>query len=256
MAEKHYYEQKEFTEKYLVPYFQKLIPHFNELKILEIGCAEGGLLEELLSLGIFAVGLEIDEKRVAIAHQKNPELKIFVGDITDPDLIKKISSFSDFASGFDLIIMREVIEHLKNKKNAFYNLNYLLKENGYLFVSFPPKYSPFAGHQQIGKSFLKIIPYLHLLPKFILKPLANFLGENKDYVEEIKLHFSTGCTIKNFERLSSEYGFVEVIKDLYFFRPIYNVRYNLPVIKLPDILFLREIISFGYEALLKKVNNK
>lgn len=256
MAEKHYYEQKEFTEKYLIPYFKKYIPHFEKLRVLEIGCAEGGLLEEFSSLGIFAVGLEIDEKRVAIAHQKNPDLKIYVGDITDPDLTKKLSAHSEFSSGFDLIIMREVIEHLKNKKNAFYNLNYLLKENGYLFVSFPPKFSPFAGHQQIGKSFLKIIPYLHLLPKFILKPLADILRENKNYIDEIKLHFSTGCTIKNFERLSSEFGFEEVIKDLYFFRPIYNIRYGIPVIKLPDIVLFREIISFGCEALLKKVNNK
>jgi len=254
MAEKHYYEQREFTRNYLIPFFQEHIPDFKKLKVLEIGCAEGGLIEELISMGIDASGIELDEKRVEIAHKKNPALKIFVGDITDSKLIEKISNHLDFTSGFDFIIMREVIEHIKNKKAAFENLNNLLNENGFLFISFPPKYSPFAGHQQIGKSFLKAIPYLHLIPVFILKPVAKMLNEKDDYIDEIKLHFSTGCTIREFERLSKEYNFHKVKKDLYLFRPVYSIRFGLPTIKLPDIPLLSEFISFGCEVLLRKTN--
>ncbi len=254
MAEKHYYEQKEFTRNYLIPFFQKHIPDFHKLKVLEIGCAEGGLIEELISIGIEAVGIELDERRVEIANRKNPALKILVGDITDSKLIEKISNHLEFTSGFDFIIMREVIEHIKNKKAAFENLNILLKENGFLFISFPPKFSPFAGHQQIGKSFLKAIPYLHLIPKFILKPVAKMLNEREDYIDEIKLHFSTGCTIKEFERLSQEHNFNVVKKDLYLFRPIYSIRFGLPTVILPDIPILSEFISFGCEALLRKTN--
>lgn len=43
MAEKHFYEQIEFTKKYLLTYFQRYINDFHKLKVLEIGCAEGGL---------------------------------------------------------------------------------------------------------------------------------------------------------------------------------------------------------------------
>lgn len=254
MAEKHFYEQKEFTRKYLLPYFQKHIPNFLNIKVLEVGCAEGGLLEELQRLEIYAVGIELDEHRAEIAHQKNPNLKIVVGDITDSELIKKISERFDLSVKFDLIIMREVIEHIKNKRAAFENLDKLLSKNGYLFISFPPKYSPFAGHQQIGKSFLKMIPYLHLLPKKILKPIAKVLGEREDYVEEIKHHFSTGCTIKEFESLFQQHNFKVLRKELFLFRPIYNVRYDLTPIRLPNIPLLREFISFGCETLLRKNN--
>ncbi|MEJ5350142.1 MAG: methyltransferase domain-containing protein [Melioribacteraceae bacterium] len=252
MAEKHYYEQREFTRNYLIPYFQKHIPNFSKMKVLEVGCAEGGLIEEFLAIGIDAAGIELDEKRAEIAHKKNPLLKVIVGDITDLKLTEKIHTQLKLSSGFDFIIMREVIEHIKNKKAAFENINKLLNENGFLFISFPPKYSPFAGHQQIGKSFLKAIPYLHLLPKFVLKPAAKILNEREDYIDEIKLHFSTGCTISEFERLSREYNFQKVKKDLYLFRPIYSIRFGLPTIKLPDIPLLNEYISFGCEVLLRK----
>jgi len=246
MAEKHFYEQKEFTKNYLLPYFQKNIPNFHKCKVLEVGCAEGGLLETLQDLGIYAVGVELSDERVNIAKEKNPGLNIFVGDVTDPNLPKILNE------KFDVVIMREVIEHVPDKKAAFNNLNSLLFDNGYLFISFPPKYSPFAGHQQIAKSFLKIFPYLHLIPKPILKPLADSLGEKDDYVDEIKHHYSTGCSIKEFELQSLFQNFIEVKKDLYLFRPIYNLRFGLPTIKIPEIPLLREFVSLGCECLLKK----
>lgn len=246
MAERHFHEQKQFTKEYLLPYFQKQIPEFHKKKVLEVGCAEGGLLEALQEIGMHAAGIELNAERAAIAKEKNPALDILVGDITDPTLPEKLNET------FDMIIMREVIEHVPNKKAAFDNLNKLIQPNGYLFISFPPKRSPFAGHQQIGKSFLKAIPYLHLFPKSILKSVSNSLGENSTYVDEIKLHYNTGCTINEFELQSALRNFIPIKKEFFLFRPIYALRFGLPTIKLPNIPFLREYISFGCEALLQK----
>lgn len=246
MAEKHFYEQKEFTVKYLLPYFKKHIDDFQKKNVLEIGCAEGGLLEVLGNNGNYAVGIELSEERAAIAKQKNSNLNVIVGDITDPTLSEKLNE------KFDLIIIREVIEHVRNKTAAFDNLSALLNENGYLFISFPPKRSPFAGHQQIGKSFLKAIPYLHVLPKPFLKILAKMFGESAGYIDEIKMHFGTGCTIKEFEKQSRRVRFCSIKKEFFFFRPIYSLRLGLPTIKLPDIPLIREYISFGCECLLQK----
>ena len=110
MAEKHFYEQKEFTKNYLLPYFQKNIPNFHKCKVLEVGCAEGGLLETLQDLGMYTVGVELSDERVNIAKEKNPGLNIFVGDVTDQNLPKILNE------KFDVIIMREVIEHVPNKR--------------------------------------------------------------------------------------------------------------------------------------------
>jgi 2-polyprenyl-3-methyl-5-hydroxy-6-metoxy-1,4-benzoquinol methylase len=246
MAEKHFYEQKEFTKNYLLPYFQKNIPNFHKCKVLEVGCAEGGLLETLQDLGMYVVGVELSDERVDIAKEKNPSLNIHVGDVTDSKLPAILNE------KFDVIIMREVIEHVPNKRAAFNNFNSLLNDDGYLFISFPPKYSPFAGHQQIAKSFLKLFPYLHMFPKLVLKPITKYLGEKEDFVEEIKHHYSTGCTIKEFEIQSLLQNFRTIKKDLFLFRPIYNLRFGLPIIRIPEIPLIREYVSFGCECLLKK----
>lgn len=247
MAEKHFYEQKEFTRNYLLPYFQKNIPNFHKARVLEVGCAEGGLMEVLLELGMDAHGVEISSERVQIAKEKNPNLNILVGDITDPQLAEKLDG------KFDVIIMREVIEHVRDKHAAFNNLEKLLNDRGFLFMSFPPRLSPFAGHQQIAKSYLKFIPYLHLLPKSLLKQIASSLGEKNNYADEIKLHYSTGITINDFEYHCAIRNFIPVKKEFFLFRPIYVLRFGLPKIKLPDIPVIRECISFGCETLLQKI---
>lgn len=247
MAEKHFFEQKEYTLNYLLPYFQKNIPGFNNMSILEIGCAEGGLIEVLSKTGFDATGIELSEDRIQIAINQNPSLNIIQGDITDQTLPERIGR------KFDFIIMREVIEHIENKYALFVNLNKLLNEHGYIFITFPPKFSPFAGHQQIAKSILKYIPYLHLLPKLLLRPVARSLKEKSDFVDEIKLHYSTGMKIGLFEKYIFSNKFIPVKKELFLFRPIYGYRYNLPKFKLPGFPLIKEIITFGYEGLFKKV---
>lgn len=249
MAEKHFYEQAEYTKKYLIPYFQKNIAEFHKLSVLEVGCAEGGLLEVLMDLGMDVTGIELDPQRAAIAKEKNSKLNVMVGDIMDEQLPEKLGK------KFDFVIMREVIEHLPNKYIAFKNLELLTANEGYLFISFPPKRSPFAGHQQIAKSFLKMVPYLHILPKSILRPVAKMLGEKEDYVDEIKLHYSTGMVINHFETLYQLNLFKPIKKELFLFRPIYAYRFGLPTIKLPNFPIIREYISFGCETLLKKQTN-
>ncbi len=246
MAEKHYNEQVKYTNEYLIPYFKRHIPNWQKLKVLEIGCAEGGLINVFHNLEIDATGVEISEKRVQLAISKNPNLKIVVGDIMDENLPNKLGKF-------DFIIMRDVIEHIPNKEITFTNIEKLANPNAYLFFSFPPKFSPFAGHQQIGKTILKAVPYLHLLPTSILKRLAKTMGERDYYVGEIKLNYSTGMQIQKFENLCKSKKFIPIKKDVFLFRPIYAYRFGLPTIKLPNIPLIREVLTFGYETLLQKI---
>ena len=246
MPEKHFYEQKQYTNDYLLPYFLKHVPEFHKKKILEVGCAEGGLLESLQLIGMDVCGIELSPERAKMANHKDNSLKVMVGDITDTELPAKLNE------KFDMIIMREVIEHVHDKNSAFENLDKLLNDNGYLFISFPPKRSPFAGHQQIGKSFLKVIPFLHTLPTMLLKSIDGLLGESPGYIDEIKLHYSTGCTISNFEMYCTLKNFITIKKDFYLFRPIYAQRFGVPTIKLPNIPLVREYITFGCEVLLQK----
>jgi len=246
MPEKHYYEQYNYTKEYLLPYFQKYVSNFKGLKVLEIGCAEAGFLAVMKELGAEVFGVEISPDRVNIAHEKNPDIKIFVGDISGNNINEVITE------KFDFIVMREVIEHIPDKASTFKNLDLLLNNGGFLFVSFPPKYSPFAGHQQIGRSFMKMTPFVHLLPKSLLDKAAKALHEKEDYIDEIKYNYFTGMGIRKFEQFIKKYKYKILQKDLFLFRPIYRGRFGLPTIKLPNAPLIREFVTFGYEIFLTK----
>ncbi len=246
MAERQYYEQVEYTNNYLYKFFEDNISNFSGFKIIEVGCAEAGFLKVMKDKGHFVKGIELDLKRANLAKEFNEDIEVIVGDITDENLINNLKE------KYDLIVMREVIEHVPDKEKAFENLYKLLKDDGYLFISFPPKYSGFAGHQQVGRTILKFTPYIHLLPDFIVTFLVKLLGEHPNFVKHINENYSTGISIKYFLALCKKFDFDFRKKDFFLFRPIYKQRFNLPVVKFLNIPILNEFLAFGCECLLKK----
>jgi SAM-dependent methyltransferase len=247
MAEKHFFEQREFTRSFLIPALLHLIPEFQKLKILEVGCGEAGFLDVMAELGIDAVGLELEADRVETARQKNPNLNIQVGDITN----QNIATF--LGNNYDLIIMRDVIEHIPDRQATFANIRNLLREDGYLYITFPPRFSGFAGHQQNGKTLLRYIPYLHLLPEFLLRFLQKMFQERPEVIQAVIQNYKIGLTIAAFNKYFQQNGFRLVQRDLYISRPIYKIRFGVPAVKIPSIPIIREFLAFGCECLLVKV---
>ncbi len=246
MAEKHFYEQKKHTESYLLPYFERHLTDFQELNILEVGCAEGGFLDVLFEKNVPARGLELSEARVNIAKAQNPKLDIMVGDITDAGIVDAI------ADTFDLVVMRDTIEHIPNRTAAFGNISRLLKKQGHLYVTFPPRFSGFAGHQQNAKSIFRFIPYLQLLPAAVIKTVGKMLNERPKMIEEIILNYRVGLTIGAFERYYSAFNFHPVVKELFLVRPTYKLRFDLAPKRIPNIWGIREFAALGCEYLLRK----
>ncbi|MDZ7270826.1 MAG: class I SAM-dependent methyltransferase [candidate division KSB1 bacterium] len=245
MAEKHFYEQRAFAERYLVPFFQKHVPGFSQARVLEVGCAEAGFLDVLYGLGIQGVGLELSPARVALAKAKNPGLEVVIGDITEPACVNAVGD------NFDLVVMRDVMEHVVDRVAAMQNVRRLLKTGGYFYVSFPPKYSPFAGHQQVGRSVLRLVPYLHLLPAPLLRRLGRLAGEAEYQIANIIANRRHGLSIASFERLCREHGLRPVVRELFLARPVYRVRFGIPCIRLPNLPGMRELLTLGYEALYR-----
>jgi SAM-dependent methyltransferase len=246
MAEKHFYEQKEYTTSYLLNYFQKHLPGFENFKILEIGCAEGGFLDVLYESNIEAIGVELEPGRVKLAKDTNPNLNILVGDITEDNIIKKIGTT------FDLVVMRDVIEHIPDRESTFSNISKLLKKNGFLYITFPPRFSGFAGHQQNGKSILRMTPFLHLFPDWIIRFLGKVFKERSSLIENVILNYKVGLTIGSFEKYYSIHNFQSIIKELFLIRPIFKIRFNMSLRKIPNIPIIREFLALGCEYLLKK----
>ena len=155
---------------------------------------------------------------------------------------------------YDLIVIRDVIEHIKHKEKALKNIYNLLKPNGKLFVSFPPKYCAYAGHQQTIPAMIGKLPYLHLLPNFLYKGYLGLIGcpDNKtDYLLSTK---ETRISIYRMRKLLKIIGFNIIKESNWFLRPAYSFRFGLPRLKniFSVVPILDEIFTNGVLYLLER----
>ncbi|MBN1893302.1 class I SAM-dependent methyltransferase [bacterium] len=246
MSEKHFHEQAYFTRDYLLPYFERHIPGFHGLSFLEIGCAEGGFLHVLHEMGLAVQGVELMKARADLARRLSPGLKVLTGDITDDRMPESL------ARTFGCIVLRDVIEHVEDRESLFRNIDRLLEPGGYLYVTFPPKYSPFAGHHQVGRSWLRKVPYLHLLPGSWIKSLGAWSGEYPHIPADAKNNFRTGLTLRKFQSLCRKYGLKPIVREYFLVRPVYRIRFGWKTRRMPPLPVLDEVLTSGCECLLRK----
>ncbi len=202
-------------------------------KILDIGCAEGGVLEAFEKYGFDCTGLEYSEHRIEYAKEaSSKKIKFIQGDIER----KKLES------QFDVVLMLDVIEHLGKKREALENIKQSLFPDGVCIVSFPPFRSAFGGHQQVMSSFLQFIPFLHLLPEKTYLWLLEHI--EKKNVASFFRNYKTGITISQFEKLISQLGFHIKKKIFHFVRPRQAFRFGIKIRK-NKLMIFREYFSSG-----------
>lgn len=244
-----YREQYWYGKNFLAEYLD--IDVFEGKDVLEVGPAEGGLLKFFSEQGAHCTGLEVSPLRYSHSKLLNEdsEIRLETGDICDPD------SYGDaISTEFDAVVIRDVIEHIEDKLTALRNMFDLLKENGRLFISFPPRYCPFAGHQQTVKSFLGKIPYLHLLPDSLYSAYLRLLHHPAPGIDYLLATKMTRISIHQMELLFHEAGFQIEKRGLFFSRPAYRFRFRLPMLRnrfawLPG---LREVLTNGALYVLTK----
>ncbi len=220
-------------------YLQHFVrPYAKGKKILDIGCGEGGVLTPFEKAGYNCTGLEYSTDRVKYAREKDSSnIKFIEGNV------------EEFSSDdqYDVILMLDVIEHVNRKLLALENIKRLLLAEGIVVISFPPFRSPFGGHQQMMKSFLKYIPYIHLLPEVIYKQVLKKIEQGN--VESRLRDYKTGITMREFEKLINQTGFKRIQKITYLIRPRQAFRFGLKI-KPYRIKFLREYLTTGVDYIL------
>lgn len=223
------------TEKYVIPFIELFIADVGlKQKVLEIGCAEGGVLKAFINKGCRGTGVELDGLRVAQAKEylkediEDGKIDILHSDIFDDSLT------AEFTGKFDLIILKDVIEHIHDQETLLKRLKIFLAPDGFIFLGFPPWRMPFGGHQQICRSkILSRLPWVHLLPSIIYKVVLNGFGEKTDYFIDIK---KTGISISGFERLAKQTGFNLFGKRHYLINPIYKFKFGLKPVEQSKIV--------------------
>lgn len=222
-----YFQEQDFTtEKYVVPYIEQALSLNKEIRVLEIGCGEGGNLRYFVDLGCEVVGVDLNTTQIERAKELIPE---FCKDATKTTLLAQniYDTTVEEIGQFDLIMMRDVIEHIPNQDQFISFLHRFIKKEGVVFLGFPPWYMPFGGHQQGCKSFLKKVPYFHILPQFMYKRILKLFGENEHTVSGLLQTKATGISIERFKRIVNASGWKVFDESLYLINPNYEVKFKL-----------------------------
>lgn len=223
------------------------------LNILEIGTAEAGLLNFFSEKGHNCNGIEYSGSRFenSILLNENLNLKLYQRDVCDFHTMEHLSDIK-----FDIIIIRDVIEHVVDKLKALENIQKLFSKEGKVFISFPPKYSPFTGHQQVLPRRIVKLPYLFLLSNSLYRLYVKIVGVQEAIINGLLDIKAKLISLREFNKLLLMKNYSLIQKDFYFVRPCHEFRYKLKRIKniFSNIFTLNEIFTLGALFKLSKKN--
>ena len=245
-----YFNMQYWTSKeYIIPFLKQCNVPWEGKRVLELGCAEAGVLKAFVEEGSECMGIDMDSQRVENAKKLQAEavqkgqLSFSTKNVYDIDIQK------DLKGGFDIIILKDVIEHIPQQEKFIPLLKKFLNPKGVIFFGFPPWQMPFGGHQQIlAHKTLSKLPWIHLLPNFVYGPLVKYFTneESRAGMLEIK---STGISIERFESIIKKSDLQVIGRTFFLFNPIYKYKFGLEVKTIPKLLsqipFFRNFYTTG-----------
>lgn len=241
---------------FIVPYLSGKGIFKKGYKVAEIGSAEGGVLASFMDAGASkGLGTDIAEVRLEkgkyIAKIGGIDLQY-----TTHDIVTQEPS-DEWKDEFDLVLLRDVIEHLDDTTSALKNIRMTMKSDGKLFVTFPPFHSPYGGHQHTVKSTGGKLPYIHLLSNKTFNKLIE-KGVKAD-IQEANRIYGIRLTIPKFEQAVKDAGLKIALKECYFLRPVFKMKFGLPSLKinfLAKIPFIRKYLTLEASYILEKELNQ
>lgn len=249
--------------QHIVPYLRGKGVAFEHKHICEIGCGEGGVLAALADQAAdYALGIDIRQEAIDRAelifralfppHHEGEAPAAVRWDFRIHDVTNQPTP-AEWRATFDFVTLRDVMEHLDDTEGSLRHVMDFLRPGGYLYIVFPPYYSPFGGHQHLLKNRWGKSPFLQFLPDSPFQKLIKS-GRSID-IEEVTRLRDIRLTIGKFRSAVTSVGLELVDEELYFLRPVFKLKFGLPAIKvnaLRRLPGLREIASLEAGYLLRK----
>jgi len=136
----------------------------------------------------------------------------------------------------------------RNVASVLSRLRNHLAPRGCIYVSFPPWFNPFGGHQA-GWPIIRYIPWFHLIPQSLMRIIApEHTGAYLEFFQELN-----HLTISAFEKIIKETQMTIGRRELFHLRPEFYWRYGVPVVRsslLGRIPIVREVTTTGAFYLL------
>ena len=220
--ESYFREQTTTCRNYYIPYIQNHKFIREGMRVLEIGCGEGGNLLPFSQMGCRTLGVDISQIRIKEA------IRFFADNNVEGRFIATdIFCLNDMPYSFDIIICHDVIEHIDDKQELLSLIARFLAPDGLAFISFPAWQMPFGGHQQIcSGNIVSHLPFIHLLPLFLYKQVLS--NESDGCIEELLSIRKTRTTIEMFEKTVRSSSLLNIVdKTFYLVNPHYEVKFGM-----------------------------
>ncbi len=239
--------------EYIAPYLKSKGISLAGAKICEIGCGESGVLAALAEEGAAeVVGIDIRDVAVESSRKIFGELGIN-GEFAIHNIITQPPP-EKWHNHFDIVLLRDVIEHLEQTELSLRHVMDFMKPGGWLYVVFPPYYSPFGAHQHLLDNTMAKFPYIQLLPEAMFTKAYKNARLQID-VDEVSSLRKIRLTIGKMRNAIKNALLELVDEQLYFLRPVFKLKFGLPPIKanlLKRIPGLRELAALEASYLLRK----
>jgi SAM-dependent methyltransferase len=220
--------QSSNTKNNVIPFIERKKKIEKGMKVLEIGCRDGGVLLPFLESGCHITGFDLDAGPVEKAKL------IYAKDIQEGRAEFFIQNVHDYIAEnkdncekkFDVIVLKDVIEHVYGHQEMIKGIKSILREGGVVYFGFPPWQNPFGGHQQVlNNKFFALLPYYHLLPNFIYYNIVKLVAPK--HFGFIKATKETRITPEVFEKIVKEEKFKILGRDLYLISPMYEFKFKM-----------------------------
>ena len=192
-------------------------------RVGDFGCHEGGMLEGMRRAGVgSATGFELSEEVVrASRFVPDERFRIEVADLTE----------LSHDETFDVVILHDVLEHVIDCRPVLLAARKSLGPSGRVFVSFPPYWSAFGGHQHLAAGWSRIVPYLHFLPARtffrLAAPTDNEYMSREGSIEDLESVRKTRLSLARAEHEFAAASLRPVASEFFLLRPEYTVRYGI-----------------------------
>ena len=219
-----YFEELAQTSK---EYISRYISTYKDIKschyVLEIGCGEGGNLVPFAEIGCKVCGIDISIGKIDNARKFFVEKGLY-GEFICSDFVR--CDIKPHVGIYDLIIMHDVIEHIepKDKDEFMSRAKALLRPSGVIMSAFPAWKMPFGGHQQICRSRLCRLPFIHLLPEKWYEGYLKICNEKDNKVNELMSIRRSRMNIESFESLCCRTGLKIKDRTLWLINPHYKAK--------------------------------
>lgn len=255
--ERYFDMQYRVTKDHILPFIKVHVPGKKYERVLEVGCAEAGVLKAFLEEGAFCTGIELSSARISSAEKYHAQaLKEGRIEFVNRNIFD-IDPDHDLGGKYDLVILKDVIEHIPGQKEFIHQLPSFLNEGGLIFFAFPPWQMPFGGHQQLCKSsFLGKFPYFHLLPRSLYKSILRLAKESPLTIDNLLEIKDTGISIERFEKALAFNHLSVIARRHYLINPIYYYKFGMKPRQqnrlLSHLYWLRNFFTSGSYYLVGK----